>query len=108
MNNTNESGSHAGTLAHHAKSARVGHSGTRPQSANIGPSGDPGVTNGKSFVSGVSLASTPHIAVIAGIARHRKRRTTKDAEHLVTGISGQRDSGNPEFTAKDARVATGP
>ena len=48
------------------------------------------------------------VAEIAGIARHRKRRTTKDAEHLVTGISGQRDSGNPEFTAKDARVATGP
>src|SRR6185437_11767066 len=60
MNNTNESGSHAGTLAHHAKSARVGHSGTRPQSANIAPSGDPGVTNGKSFVSGVTLGVPPH------------------------------------------------
>jgi hypothetical protein len=38
-----------------AKSTRRGfvHPGTPPQPANVGPSGDPGVTNAKSFNSGV-------------------------------------------------------
>ena len=87
-NNTNESGSHAGTPPHHAKSARVGHSGTRPQSANIGPSGDPGVTNGKSFVSGVTLGSTP------AYRRDRRHRATSEKEkHKGRGASGHRDIG---------------
>ena len=36
-----------------------GHAGTPPQSAKIGPSGDPGVTRRKSFKSGVEGGGTP-------------------------------------------------
>ena len=55
---------------------KAGHSGTPPQLANIGPSGDPGVTNDKSFVSGVTLGVPPayrrdrrHPEDIAGIGK---------------------------------------
>jgi hypothetical protein len=58
-----------------AKSTRRGfvHPGTPPQPANVGPSGDPGVTNAKSFNSGVEGRVPP-----------RNRRSTASPGQVAT------------------------
>jgi hypothetical protein len=80
---------HAATQPCDAESADEGHSGTAPRHAKGARVGDPGVTQRKSFVSGVDRgvgSPTPprsrDIAEIRKTKPQRSRRITKESRSL--------------------------